>query len=274
MRAMSRLIAFVLMGFLLCLPLLRAEDKDAPPKKADAKKADAKKTEVDKDASAKKPTVDKDAPAKKAPAMKLPTPKKGAVKGLEKDPDAAEAKMMKSGTVRARVMAVIEDKKTVRLQLTIPYVKINAGALQNYQNAQLNMLKATNQQGIIQAQQQMAEAEAQIYEIASTTKDVEWQATDDVKVRAANPPAQFDDKGRVKRYTAKELKELKGNDKLPGYPAEFSDLRQDQIVQVTLVKKKDAPRTPIKKGKDVDPELLADSLPHMSMIVIVAEAKN
>jgi hypothetical protein len=206
--------------------------------------------------------------------MKLPAPKKGAMKNLDKDPEAAEAKMMRSSVVRGKVMAVLEDKKMVRLQLTIPYMKINTGALQNYQNAQMNLLRATNPQGILNAQQQMAQAEAQIYQVATVNKDVEWQATDDVKVRRAAPPPQFDDKGRIKPYTKKELKELKGEDKLPGYPAEFSDIKQEQVIEVTLVRKKDAPRTPVKKGKDADPEVLGDNLPHMSMIVIIAEPKN
>ena len=35
---------------------------------------------------------------------------------------------------------------------------------------------------------------------------------DDVKIRLLNPPEAFDDKGRAKKYTPKELKELKGDD--------------------------------------------------------------
>ena len=35
------------------------------------------------------------------------------------------------------------------------------------------------------------------------------------------------------KRSAKELKELKGDSKLPGYPGEFTDLHTDQIVKVT-----------------------------------------
>ena len=70
-------------------------------------------------------------------------------------------------------------------------------------------------------------------------QDVKVMTTDDVKVRTKNPPVQYDDKGNKKKYTAKELKELKGNDpKLPGYTAEFNDLKQNQVVEVSLVRKK------------------------------------
>jgi hypothetical protein len=61
---------------------------------------------------------------------------------------------------------------------------------------------------------------------------------DDVKVRTKNPPVAYDDKGNKKKYTAKELKELKGDSKLPGYTAGFEDLKTNQYVQVTLVRKK------------------------------------
>lgn len=125
MRAMSRIVAFVALGLLVGLPALGADEKD---KKDDAKKADAaKKAEVKKDEAKKD---------KKAPAPKMPVPKKAGMKNLDRDPDAAKEKALHSGVITAKVMAVVEDKKTVRLQLTVPYLKVNTGALQNYVNAQ------------------------------------------------------------------------------------------------------------------------------------------
>jgi hypothetical protein len=69
-------------------------------------------------------------------------------------------------------------------------------------------------------------------------QDVKVMTIDDVKVRTKNPPVAYDDKGNKKKYTAKELKELKGDSKLPGYSAEFNDLKQNQVVEVSLVRKK------------------------------------
>ena len=104
---------------------------------------------------------------------------------------------------------------------------------------------------------------------------IELNTTEEVKVRRLTPPDQFDEKGRVKRYTAKELKELKGKDKEPGFPAEFADLVSEQYITVTLVRKKDAPRVskPRVRGKDSDVDLLSDNLPQASMILIVREPK-
>ena len=69
-------------------------------------------------------------------------------------------------------------------------------------------------------------------------QDVKVMTIDDVKVRTKNPPVAYDDKGNKKRYTPKELKELRGDSKLPGYTAEFNDLKQNQWVKVSLVRKK------------------------------------
>ncbi len=134
-------------------------------------------------------------------------------------------------------MAIVENKKSLRLRVKVPYIKVNNGKL----------------------------------EAATKDQEVEWTAADDVKVRMANPPPQFDDKGRLKRYTAKELRELRGKEKY--YPAEFSDLKAGQIVQVTLLQKKAAPRPP-KRGKDAAGEPSADNLPKISFILILVEPKN
>lgn len=264
MQAVSRIVAFVVLGFLLSLPVLGADEKD---KKVDPPKEEAKKADVKKEEPAKKPSD------KKTAMPKLP-PRRGKFGQLEDDPDAAYKKMLqKSPKVPATVVTVVEDKKSLRLRLTIPYVRINEGYLKNYLNAQVSMAQATDAQGIINARNSMAQAAARIYEVATVEKEVEWLAIDDVKVRMQNPPPQFDDKGRVKRPTAKELRELKGNDRLPGYPAEFSNIKTGQLVQVTLLQKKGGSR-PIKRGKDAEAEVLPEDLPKMTFIMIVAEPKN
>jgi hypothetical protein len=61
------------------------------------------------------------------------------------------------------------------------------------------------------------------------------QVDEEVVVRRLTPLPQFDDKGKPKKPTTEELKALKGPDpKLPGYAAEFSDLKPGQTVLLTL----------------------------------------
>jgi hypothetical protein len=116
------------------------------------------------------------------------------------------------------------------------------------------------------------------FRIGQVMRDVEVRPSDDVKVRILQPPADFDEKGRPKRYTAKELKELKGTDpKLPGYTADFESLKADQIVKLYLATRKEAkgasrPKTR-KKGKEEDASE-ADNKPEVTMVVIIAEPKK
>ena len=107
-------------------------------------------------------------------------------------------------------------------------------------------------------------------------------------MRTISPPPKSDDKGNPARYTQEELKELKGPDsKVPGYTANFSDLRKNQMVQVYFVRKKGMPMKPAApavkapgdpaKAKDAD---LANALaadpnefsPKASIVVIIGDA--
>lgn len=112
--------------------------------------------------------------------------------------------------------------------------------------------------------------------VPAKMEDIELLLKDDVKIRQFNPPEAFDDKGRPKKYTIKELKELKGDDlKSPGYPADFSDLINQSIVNVTLMQK---PQKPVRggnsglvgvAGKKEDPELAREMRPKIASIVIM-----
>jgi hypothetical protein len=58
------------------------------------------------------------------------------------------------------------------------------------------------------------------------------------KVRLTNPPIQYDDKGRPKKLTSEDLAKLKGeetgDDKLPGYAAEPTEITTGDTVTITL----------------------------------------
>ena len=89
--------------------------------------------------------------------------------------------------------------------------------------------------------------------------------TDDVKVRSKNPPEQFDDNGKPKKYTAQELQKLKGPDpRLPGFPAELSQLNGGETVQVTIAKEKQTQK-PKSKDKDAKP---AEEKLYITMLLI------
>jgi hypothetical protein len=105
-------------------------------------------------------------------------------------------------------------------------------------------------------------------------KDVENElhAADDIKVRMPSPPVEFDLKGNPKKYTSKELRELKGPGNLWGYPADFDSLKSGQLVRLFLKKPKDAPR--YKRDKNEDKDSLQENKPVISMVYIIAEPKK
>ena len=95
-------------------------------------------------------------------------------------------------------------------------------------------------------------------------KDFDLESGAEAEVRRQDPPVQYDDKGHVKKYTPKELQELKGDAKLPGYQADWTDLKPGQSVKVTLVKP---------KGKDKDNKK-GDARPQASLILVIKDAPD
>jgi len=103
-----------------------------------------------------------------------------------------------------------------------------------------------------------------------------------MKVRTLQLPIDFDEKGKPKRYSAQELKDLKGPDpKLPGYTADFDSLKPEQVVKVYLARKKGAKAAPLqqpgkKKGKDDNAEAAdarTENRPEVTMVLILAERR-
>ena len=93
-----------------------------------------------------------------------------------------------------------------------------------------------------------------------------------MKVRLAQPPEAFDDKGNIKKYTAKELKELKGPDNLPGYTGTLDDVKTNQLVLVSLAASRArAARSP--REKDGDKMLDKDTPLVIRMIVVLGDKK-
>jgi hypothetical protein len=73
--------------------------------------------------------------------------------------------------------------------------------------------------------------------------DYHLEPTDDMVVRLLSLPQQYDDKGYPKKYTADELKELKGdNPKLIGYQGSVDDLKSGQQVRVYLLREVPPPK--------------------------------
>lgn len=107
---------------------------------------------------------------------------------------------------------------------------------------------------------------------------VEFQVSEKAKIRTAILPEAFDDKGNIKKYTSKELADLKGKNKaLPGYESSIEKLEVGQTVKVTQsVAPKDPPKESAKdapaKDMDKDDDVKADKSKQVKLIVILTEA--
>jgi hypothetical protein len=100
--------------------------------------------------------------------------------------------------------------------------------------------KSPNSQ-IQNLQKQIAQAQAKQIQMLKSLKiatewvEIEIPINETTKIRTKTPLEVYDDKGYIKKYTAEELKTLKGsNPNLPGYEVKIDDLNPGAVVEVTL----------------------------------------
>jgi hypothetical protein len=99
-------------------------------------------------------------------------------------------------------------------------------------------------------QQEIQKAAADV-KVVTNHNTVDFQLATDVKIRMISLPTQFDSEGNVKKYTDEEKKALKGADtNLPGYQAKMDDLQVGNLVRVTLWRKPAPKKTDDDKGAD------------------------
>jgi pentapeptide MXKDX repeat protein len=210
-----------------------ADKKDAAKKDADIKdavKKDADKKDADKKDAAKKDADKKD--AAKKPDDKKPDDKKPMDK-------------RKTTAIVGELVHIEPSKQSIRVKVTIPYQELNQGEYNALIQAQQNLAKARTPKEAYDARVAIAQHSSKLYTVKQKHQEVSVDAAEDCKVRLNAPKAAFDDMGNVKKYTAKELKELRGSDML--FDGEFADLTNGQTVQVTILVPKAAPKP---KNKD------------------------
>lgn len=201
----------------------------------------------------------------------------------KKDKDAPDSKekaadkMIAAGEVSGKIVAWEGSQRYLTLEVPVRYQVLDQGAVNQLANLQNQLIQASRDTDARNRARRVAELQVQILQQQArlyTTKEekvrLELQAADDMKVRLSQPPTGFDDKGNPKKYTQKELTELKGPDpKLPGYLGELSDVGQDKVATVTLAKKRDTKSTA--KGKEKDDDPAAGRRLLITMIVLYPE---
>ena len=141
----------------------------------------------------------------------------------------------------------------LKVRLKLPRIEPNRQAQLNYINQQRGWLQRQAQimrnPNPWQAQQQMIQlvrdiqnAQRNLFVIKEVQLDVEVLPADTMKVRTAVPDPGFDDMGNIRELTPALLKELRGQEGLPGFKAARGDLKNGQtvLVVVSRERKKDA----------------------------------
>jgi hypothetical protein len=220
--------------------------------------------------------------------LALPAFPAGKKADKKKDPAATDSSaadyqaLADAHTVTGKLLSVGGSDKSLGLRVEYQVLQRNPkGAkghgqgMQHLLREQQQIMRTRNpwvraqklQQFEINILRQQGQAVSQAFKTVSEHKDFDLQSTPGVAVRYLELPDQYDDKGNLKKYTAVELKELKGkNPDLPGYAADFDKLAPGQTVRVTLARPK------ADKHKPKDKDAPADVKPLVAMVVIVADA--
>ena len=213
------------------------------------------------------------------PAFADDKDKKDPAPDAKKDAPANTEKTIKAGTVSGKVVEVNETGKSIKVEVTIEYSKPNYGEMQALESCEIQLRQAIAQRNygnVASLQQQIAQHSLHTSTVERKTHQVDVAGTDDVKVRVAEPPPAYDDKGNIKKRTEKELKELKGDPKdpdykLPGYPGPVQRHQAGVLRESVPGQEKGSPPRPAPKPKDADPDPLGDNMPQASLIEILAD---
>ena len=185
-------------------------------------------------------------------------------KNLPKDKKDAVEKMHVGGQIAGKLIQWGSSDKGFTVQVPVTYYVLDEGQYKALVQSQLDLVKSKNPQEAFNARKAILEHQAKLYAAKTENVNVEFTPAAEMKVRTLHPMV-YDDKGKPKKLTKKELDELKGPDKkLPGYTADVADVKQDMIVTVYIEKKKPA------KANPKDEKVLLEK-PEALMLVIVAD---
>jgi hypothetical protein len=188
-----------------------------------------------------------------------------------------EEKLLKSRRFLAKLTKLDADKHCLTVDYTYKSLKQDPQTAQHLANLQRQLIQAQRNGNpvdrlaqMIRIQREIEKAKLNLYK--NQTEKLVLDAPENMKVRTMLPPLEVDEKGKPRRLTEKEKRELKGPDPtLPGYTAEFDNLQVDQWVEIYLAKQ--SPKSKAKE-KDQDADNAVPTRPKIAMIVIRAEPQN
>jgi hypothetical protein len=214
---LHRIVGAVALAMLIAVPLGAADDKK------DTKSSDTTKSLKD----APEPEVRSTSKGKWIPV--------GDLVGTLKKADGNSLTLhVQYQEIQPDVGAQIRDAKiSASLQRQLAGLQRNLIAAQKIRNPAQRAARIQRILASAEARSAMAAAGAAApFKIIYKQKDIDVSLAQEVVVRVKDPPAEFDDKGDLKKYTPEELKKLKGPGNYWGYPSDVDSVTTGQVVRV------------------------------------------
>jgi len=173
-------------------------------------------------------------------------------KHVQVDQKAVDKHMKAGGNQNHQLTSLVKEQQHIaQLQMDLQRARTPYDLAHKQQ--QLVQAVAQFERTLAQAQQKTNTLPANAFKTVTDSKDIEFHAAAEVKVRTLNLPETFDEKGNVKKYTREELDAAKGKDKnLPGYESSVDKLQPGQTVKVTVAVNR--PARPAEKKEDPKPD--------------------
>jgi hypothetical protein len=181
-----------------------------------------------------------------------------------KDKKQAADKLVTAGSLYGKVVEwdIPEKLLTLNVKLSVPD-GIDQGAANAIQAKQAELARLqvsppprnpneyqNRLNKVATLTREIQQNQAKLYKFKQVDQKFTLVVADNAAVRQMELPTKFDDKGFPVKLTAEEKRELKGNNpRLPGYKADFDAIKADDMVQVTLSRKRDASANTADKTK-------------------------
>jgi hypothetical protein len=190
--------------------------------------------------------------------------------------DGKEKEEVPDYVVVGTVDGVVKEVSARSISLTVITREPDPAAIQRLGQLQAQMAQhqATanknngfNLQALANDRVQIAQQQVAVNKGIEKKIEKQFENEETIKVRIAEPPLEFDGKGKRKTLTKDEITKLKGgNAKAWGFPAEFDQVASGQTVKIYLgvkkslyeAAKKKKPAATTKKKKD-EPEDFEDA---------------
>jgi hypothetical protein len=188
-----------------------------------------------------------------------------------------QEKLIKSRRFLAKLTKLDAEKHLVTVEFTYKSLRQDPETVQHLANLQRQWIQAQRNGNpvdrlaqLTRIQLEMEKAKLNLYKDQMQT--IELEAPECMKVRSMLLPIEVDEKGKPRKLTGKEKRELKGPDPtLPGYVADFDSLQVDQFVEIYLAKQPSKSKAK-EKVQEADSE--ESTRPRIAMIIIRAESQK